>query len=118
MADSTARLALDAGREATLVRLHALTTEFEEIVTASAGANGDDEHDPEGPTVAFERAQLAALIVEAEGQLAELDRARSRLEAGTYGECERCGGRIAEERLMARPGVRVCVACAVSAPTS
>jgi DnaK suppressor protein len=44
--------------------------------------------------------------------LAELDAARERLVAGTYGTCERCGRLIAEDRLAARPEARFCITCA------
>jgi DnaK suppressor protein len=30
------------------------------VAAAAVGSNIDDEHDPEGPTIAFEREQLAA----------------------------------------------------------
>ena len=82
------------------------------IVTGSAGANLDDEHDPEGSTVAFERAQIAALLREARASLGELDRASARLEAGRYWACEGCGGPIAGERLAARPATTTCIGCA------
>ena len=45
----------------------------------------DDEHDPEGATLAFERAQLAACWSQARQHLAELDQALARLAAGQYG---------------------------------
>ena len=43
---------------------------------------------------------------------AEITAARERLAEGTYGTCERCGGRIGEGRLEARPTARTCIACA------
>ncbi len=86
--------------------------ELDDIVAGSAGSNIDDEHDPEGSTIAFERAQIATLLREARAYLGELDRASARLEAGGYWACERCGGPIAEERLAARPAARTCVGCA------
>jgi DnaK suppressor protein len=48
--------------------------------------------------------------------LAELDAARARLAAGTYGVCERCGRPIAPARLAARPEARLCIDCASRAP--
>jgi RNA polymerase-binding transcription factor DksA len=38
--------------------------------------------------------------------------ALERIEAGSFGTCERCGGEIAEERLDALPFTRVCFPCA------
>ena len=82
------------------------------MVTAAAGSNLDDEHDPEGATIAFEREQLAALLDQARQRLEDIDSALQRVAAGRYGVCERCGGPIGEERLAARPFVRHCVTCA------
>lgn len=115
MDESIARDVLNVERTTTLARIGAMTTDFEEIVAATAGSNTDDEHDPEGSTIAFERAQVAALIVEARAYLADLDRALARLDAGTYGMCERCGTPIAPERIAARPATRTCIACATIA---
>jgi len=107
-----ARAALEAERALTLNRIAAMTTEFDEIVAGSADSNSDDEHDPEGSTIAFERAQTAALLHEAQAYLQELDQASLRLEAGSYWTCARCGGPIAAARLMARPAARTCISCA------
>ena len=44
-------------------------------------------------------------------ELAEIDAALSRLEAGTYGQCERCGEEIGSLRLRALPEARFCMGC-------
>jgi RNA polymerase-binding transcription factor len=106
------RAALAAERDGTLQRITALTREFQGIVDAAADANTDDEHDPEGATIAFERAQVAALLAAAQDHLADLDGALDRLAQGRYGTCERCGQPIAPARLSARPAARTCIACA------
>jgi RNA polymerase-binding transcription factor len=106
------RAALAAGRAAALERIAALDRDFAGIVAAAAGANTDDEHDPEGATIAFERAQLAALAAQAREHLAELDGALARLDRGRYGLCEACGTPIAPARLAARPAARTCITCA------
>jgi len=108
------RTALDAERLDTLDRIAALSREFDGIVESSAGVATDDEHDPEGATIAFERAQLAALIDQARGHLAELDDALDRLRQGSYGRCERCWRPIAAGRLAARPAARTCITCAAA----
>ena len=107
--------ALAAERASTLERIAALTREFGGIVDATADANTDDEHDPEGATIAFERAQLAALLDQARARLVELDGALERVAGATYGRCERCGEQIAPERLEARPDARSCISCAAAA---
>jgi DnaK suppressor protein len=110
------RDALAAERQETLGRVTAVSREFDGIVESSAGVATDDEHDPEGATIAFERAQLAALLDQAHQHLAELDEAADRLRQGRYGRCERCGRPVAAERLAARPTARTCITCAASGP--
>ena len=82
------------------------------MVEASRDSNADDEHDPEGSTIAFERSQVGALVDQARAHLAEVDAALERVEDGTYGVCESCGQPIAPARLEARPVARTCITCA------
>ncbi|GAA1799833.1 DnaK-like suppressor protein [Planosporangium flavigriseum] len=89
-----------------------LAESLDALFTASRDSNADDEHDPEGATIGFERAQLAALLATARERIAEVDDALRRVDTATYGICERCGQPIAEERLAARPFARCCIACA------
>ncbi len=91
-----------------------LSGDFDAVVAASRDTNADDEHDPEGATIAFERSQLGALVRQARDHLAEIDAAEARIEAGTYGVCERCGAEIGEGRLEARPVARTCIRCATN----
>jgi DnaK suppressor protein len=104
--------ALAAQRADLAAQAAALRADLAGIDAATAGANADDEHDPEGATIAFERAQTAALLERTERRLAELDRALDRVAAGTYGTCERCGRPIGADRLAARPDATTCIACA------
>ena len=105
-----ARLA--AERLRTFERLERLRHDHEGFVTASLDSNADDEHDPEGATIAFERSQVEGLARQLEQQLADIEAAERRLADGTYGICERCGEAIPEARLEARPMARTCVGCA------
>jgi len=103
---------LEAEQAQTQERLNALEREFRALVEAGNGTNIDDEHDPEGATIAFERAQVAALVAQARARLAGLDRALADLQRGDYGICEKCGQPIAAGRLEARPDARTCITCA------
>ena len=103
---------LSRTRAETLAQIAALTAEFDEVVAASASSNADDEHDPEGATIAFERQQVAALLAQARQRLADVDEALARAESGDYGRCADCGRPIAAERLAARPHARTCIDCA------
>ncbi len=109
---------LAAERAATTLRATELASVFDGIVQASTVANVDDEHDPEGATVGFERAQVAALLDQAWRHLVEVDDALERLRAGRYGTCARCGKAITVERLTALPATVHCVACAQASPRS
>jgi RNA polymerase-binding transcription factor DksA len=106
------RAALLAERELTASRLAGLERDFASSVEAAEMANADDEHDPEGATLAFERQHVASLMGQARDQLGQIDEALGRLDAGTYGLCCRCGGPIAPERLAARPAAPACMDCA------
>ena len=104
--------ALAEERRRTEERLADLTGDYAGIVEASADSNADDEHDPEGSTIAFGRSQVGALVKQARVHLAEVDAALGRVEDGTYGVCESCGQPIAPGRLEARPVARTCITCA------
>jgi len=116
MEERDARSLLESERLATLDRVHTLTTELAWLAGDAEDANGDDEHDPEGSTLAFERARVAALLTDAESHLQDLDRALAKLVAGTYALCEACGKAITPERLEALPATRRCFDCAMASP--
>lgn len=113
---ATERARLEQAREASAQQLAGLTRVFDDIVEGSELVNTDDEHDPEGATIAFERAQASALRAAAERRLAALDDALSRLDEGFYGVCARCGGQIGAERLAALPEATTCITCASAEP--
>jgi DnaK suppressor protein len=106
------REVLKVERGAALARIRAMQADLDAIVAASANANSDDEHDPEGSTIAYERAQVAALLAGAHSNLVDLNCAIARLSAGTYSVCERCHSQISAERLAALPAGRTCFDCA------
>jgi DnaK suppressor protein len=52
----------------------------------------------------FKRAALAK-------ELAETEAALGRIEHGSFGRCDGCGGAIGRQRLLALPAVRYCIEC-------
>ena len=110
--ESDIRDVLNLERVATLARIRAMQADLRAIIAASEDANTDDEHDPEGSTIAYERAQVAALLARAQSNLGDLDCALARLSAGDYSVCERCHSQISAQRLAALPAGRTCFACA------
>jgi RNA polymerase-binding transcription factor DksA len=93
-------------------QIASLQQQLADMIEASRGDNADDEHDPEGSTIAFERQQLASLLARAERSRRDALHALDQLDAGRYGVCETCGRPIAPERLEARPDARLCIDCA------
>lgn len=82
----------------------------------SRGDDTDDEHDPDGAPLSWERALHAGIADTARAHLAEIDTAIARLRKGWDGSCEVCGKPITRERLAVRPSARHCVRCAPRRP--
>lgn len=101
-------------REETKAQIRALDARIDAITAARADANSDDEHDPEGATIGFERAQDDALRTAAHRRISEIDAALDRVAAGTYGICTVCGDPIPPGRLDARPTADRCLRHAMS----
>ncbi|MDQ1658487.1 MAG: DnaK suppressor protein [Cryptosporangiaceae bacterium] len=99
-------------RDGVLVQLSDLSADLAGLIAAGESVATDDEHDPEGTTIAFERAQLASLIETAQARAAELGEAIARAASGDYGLCQSCGQPIGAERLAARPEATACITCA------
>jgi DnaK suppressor protein len=103
---------LAGDREQTRLLVERLTEEMGAFLTARRDSPTDDEHDPEGPTLAFERSQSQAMLEQSRQHLTEIDAALARMAGGTYGLCTSCGGDIALGRLQARPQAQLCIVCA------
>ena len=105
---------LNSDRVRTLSQIAGLEREFDSIVASAAdgSAGGDDEHDPEGAGVAFERQHVAALLDQARARLGAIETARRKVDRGTYEICDLCGSPIGADRLAARPAALTCIRCA------
>jgi RNA polymerase-binding transcription factor DksA len=101
-------------RERTADLISTLCGNIGSMVDASRLTASDDEHDPEGSTIAFERSHASTLLGAARNHLVDVDAAIARIAAGTYGSCERCGQAVARDRLLARPTACTCISCAVA----
>jgi RNA polymerase-binding transcription factor DksA len=55
---------------------------------------------------------LEALGAQELAEVRQIDAALARVEAGTYGECVKCGGEIATARLQLLPATPLCAGCA------
>ena len=103
---------LTTARERTAAQVDALARDLDQIFEASELVSTDDEHDPEGTTIAYERAQVTALLAQARDDLDALDRALADVQRTGHVRCEGCGEQIALERLLALPTARTCIRCA------
>lgn len=73
--------------------------------------NGLETHPGDQGTDTFLRERDMALGEHEHHVLDEIDAALARLDAGTYGSCNGCGGEIPAERLDALPWASTCVSC-------
>src|SRR5829696_6004129 len=75
-------------RDALRTRASQLTDDMTALIVASRDSNADDEHDPEGQTIAYERSQLSAVTNQTHDHLREVEAALERVSTGAYGTCE------------------------------
>jgi RNA polymerase-binding transcription factor len=103
------RILLEEERLRKLALLPSLRRDITSVNAARQDSNVDDEHDPEGATIAFELSQASALLEQSTAGLAHIESALERIAAGRYGLCEVCGQEIPEGRLEARPWTPYCI---------
>jgi len=108
--DEAARELIASARDTVTERIAALSADVTGMVAASRDANADDEHDPEGTTIAFELSQASALLEQSRASLLQIDAALARMDEGTYGICAVCATPVPEDRLEARPWTAYCIA--------
>jgi DnaK suppressor protein len=99
-------------REATALLIARLVADIDSFQISAKDSVADDEHDPEGPTLAFERSQASAILEQTRTHFAQIESALVRLDEGSFGVCTTCGRAIPVARLDARPYSTQCVVCA------
>lgn len=62
-------------------------------------------------SVTAERTEVLGLVESLKSQLDDVDAALAAIEAGTYGNCSKCGKEIGADRLEFRPASVLCVEC-------
>jgi DnaK suppressor protein len=70
-----------------------------------------DQHLADHASEMVDREVDVSLEENAEQIVYEIDRALTKIDDGTYGQCSRCGQRIPAERLDAVPYATLCVSC-------
>ncbi len=86
-----------------------LQSTLSDVLRDGGDGAGDDQADTGAK--AFERDQEMTLLANARDMLFQTRHAIDRIEAGTYGTCENCGGPIGKARLRAFPRATLCVSC-------
>ncbi len=74
-------------------------------------AAGFDNHPADLATETFDRELDHSLEENSEHVLSAINVALAKLDGGSYGTCERCGGQIAPDRLRAIPYATMCIDC-------
>jgi DnaK suppressor protein len=72
---------------------------------------GFDDDPADAGSASFERETAQSLSNHARNLLSQIDDAMRRMDAGTYGTCERCGEPIETARLEALPYATLCMDC-------
>jgi DnaK suppressor protein len=75
------------------------------------GDDGGNLHLADSATETVDREIELSLEDNADHILAAIDGALARIDAGTYGQCQRCGRQIDAERLEALPYATQCIEC-------
>lgn len=88
--------------------LESISGELGDLRSDRGRAGGDDVDAATNSASAELTSQLAQ---HESRELAQIDRALTRLRDGTYGKCEMCGKKIAAARLSALPFTPLCINC-------
>jgi DnaK suppressor protein len=91
-----------------------LLAEAGQTLNSKLGAEKESFPDPTDQAVAeLDNSFLLRLRGREQKLLKKIDEAVSRIDDGTYGICESCGGRISIKRLEARPVTTLCIECKI-----
>ena len=86
-----------------------LLHQLAEFGVAGDGAMSFDENFADSGQVAAEQGETRVLAASLQDQLADVQLALQKLDAGSYGKCEVCGEDIPDARLEALPASRYCM---------
>lgn len=107
--------ALRTALQAELERLEDEIREMEESgrdsLSEASGENAYRDHMADQGSATFEREMDLTFEESARRRLQDVRAALARIEAGTYGTCERCGADVPFERLEAVPTAKLCIGC-------
>jgi len=84
---------------------HGADPDTDEVAFEADAGFSDRSHSTE------ERSRVISVVRALRSNLHDVERALAKLDAGTYGTCERCGKQIGAERLDAIPWALLCIDC-------
>jgi len=102
---------LTAERERLGKEIDELDADLSESLEDSSEESPYDQHLAETAGVTLDREIDLTLEENAKTVIAQIDRALQKLEAGSYGACDKCGKPISEERLKVAPFAALCIEC-------
>jgi len=88
------------------------TIEDQTFATTQSDLSGDvgvDDESADAGTATFEREKELSIEQNVRDLLQKIERALKRVDAGTYGICDRCGKPIEKARIKALPYVDLCI---------
>jgi RNA polymerase-binding transcription factor DksA len=106
---SDAPVTPDATRSSLEGEAEHLRAQLHELDAASEDSLSYDENFADSGQVAAEQGEAMELANRLREQLADVQRALDKLDAGTYGKCEVCEADIDDARLEAMPATRYCI---------
>ena len=109
---------IDSARDRLMAERHRVTSEMQALqddlshsLEDQTDEDGNDSHLADSASETVDREIEQSLEVNAEHLLGCIDAALGRIDAGSYGKCERCTKTISEERLEALPYATKCIEC-------
>ena len=102
----------DRYRDVLQAQLQALIGHGSQAVHEMAGVEADELPDPSDRATAEEERSWSLRLADRDRKLlGKVQDALARLDAGTFGQCTRCGREIGSARLGARPMTDLCIEC-------
>jgi RNA polymerase-binding protein DksA len=108
---------VDQFRTRLLVERQRVVDAIDNIHSENPGSLADETEEPlfqdnhlgDVATATFDREMASTLEDNSTHVLSEIDAALARIEAGTFGTCQACGGPVGEDRLEALPWATLCI---------
>ena len=106
------KMKVKAIRKELMKQREELLSEAEQTINSKLGADKQSFPDPtDQATAELDNNFMLRLRGREQKLLKKIDEAIARIDEGSYGICESCGGQIGLKRLEARPVTTLCIEC-------